>query len=149
MKKDKWDKRFMDVAKLVSSWSEDTDTQVGCVVVNKKQQIVTTGYNGLSRGIKHLNKRLARPEKYKWIEHAERNAIYQAANIGVSLKNTILYTTLFPCTDCARAIVQSGISCVVSYHYKLDNRYSTWGDSWNTSKEILTEAGVTLVLSYR
>jgi len=68
------------LAGTISEWSEDTSTKVGAVIVNDMNQIVVTGYNGLPRNITYLEERLQRPEKYKWTEHAERNAIYQGGH---------------------------------------------------------------------
>jgi len=137
----KWDKRFMNLAHEIANWSEDKATQVGCLIVNKDQQILTTGFNGFPRGIRNTDDRMIRPVKYQWVEHAERNAIFQAASLGISIKGSTLYSTLFPCTDCARAIIQSGIKEVITYYYKDTNRYSSW-DDWQVSLEMLEEAWV-------
>ena len=104
-----WEKRFMDAAFFFARWSKDK-TQVGAVIVGDRRRIVSSGYNGLPRGVAESAERSAKPEKYLWHEHAERNAIYNAAEplIGMAL-----YTTHYPCAACARAIIQTGIVHVV------------------------------------
>ncbi|MCK5297054.1 MAG: dCMP deaminase family protein [Alphaproteobacteria bacterium] len=127
----KWDKRFLEVATLVASWSKDRSTQVGAVVVGSKKEIRAMGYNGFPRGVNDdIDERHERPVKYDFTEHAERNAIYNACYTGVSLDNCTIYVTHVPCSDCARAIIQSGIKRVV---VKGDNQLRA---SWQTSSEI-------------
>jgi dCMP deaminase len=106
-----WDKKFQDVTKLVASWSKDRSTKCGTVIVGRNNEILSTGYNGFPVGVNDdIESRHDRPEKYFYTEHGERNAIYHAARNGHSLENSILYTNWFPCSDCARAIIQSGIN---------------------------------------
>ena len=84
----KWDKRFLELAKQIASWSKDPSTQVGCVVVGPDREIRSTGFNGLPRGIEDSEDRLNNREiKYPMICHAEENAIMHAARIGISLKD--------------------------------------------------------------
>lgn len=112
-----WTGRFMSICNVVASWSEDRDRHVGAVIVGPAREIRATGYNGLPRGVKASDDtRFDRPsgEKFFWIEHAERNAIYNAARVGASLDKCTIYVNRYPCADCARAIIQSGISRVVS-----------------------------------
>lgn len=135
----KWNDRFFKLAKLIATWSKDKSTQVGAVIVNKDKRILSVGYNGFPQGIDdELEIRHTRPIKYMWTEHAERNAIYNAGNNGVQLKDGILYCTMFPCADCARAIIQSGISEIYSPKPKEER----WSDSHLTSSEMLIEADV-------
>ncbi len=114
-KKDKWDRRFLGLCDHLAGWSEDRDFQVGAVVVGSHLEIRTLGINGLPRGVDAEDEaRFDRKsgEKFFWFEHAERNAIYNAARMGVSLQGCTIYINRFPCADCARAIVQSGIAKV-------------------------------------
>jgi dCMP deaminase len=109
-----WDEYFLDICRTVSRRSKDPNTKLGSVVVGPAHEIRATGYNSLVRGIRDdLPERLVRPEKYLWMEHAERNAIYNAARHGVQMEGCSLYVELLPCMDCARAIVQAGIREVV------------------------------------
>ena len=120
-----WDKYFMGVALLSAMRSKDPSTQVGACIVNEKFRIVGIGYNGFPYGVEDdtfpwengddfLN------SKYPYVVHAEPNAIL---NSTVSLDNAKLYVTLFPCNECAKLIIQSGIKEVVyledKYHDEL------------------------------
>jgi len=96
-------RRYLDIAVAISKLSKDESTKVGAIVVSPSLEVRTMGYNDEdARGSE-------RPEKYFWMEHAERNAIYNAARMGVSLLGSTLIVTHPPCMDCARAIVQAGI----------------------------------------
>lgn len=109
-----WDERWIDLCKLVASWSKDRSRQVGAVVVDNRNTIVSVGWNGFPRGIDDdVESRHTRPAKYLWTEHAERNAIYNACSKGVSLLDTTIYLLWYPCADCARAIIQCGIKYIV------------------------------------
>jgi len=86
----RWVEYFQNLAHQVKLKSKDENTQIGAVIVGKDKEIVSTGYNSFPRGIKDNKKeRQERPEKYFWFEHAERNAIYNAARIGVSTKGVL------------------------------------------------------------
>lgn len=142
---DKWHRRFMDVALLVSSWSKDQSTKTGAVVVGPDKEIRATGYNGFVRGVDdNKPERHERPTKYDFFEHAERNAVYNACLTGTSLKGCIIYATHTPCTDCARAIIQSGIKMVVTRELeKRDDIVSeTWRDKLDYSRQMFIEAGI-------
>lgn len=111
----KWDKRYMQIAIEVSKWSKDPSTKVGAVIVGKKGQIVSQGYNGFPRGIKDSWERLnTRETKYKFILHAEMNAILNALYNGSSVNDCTIYVHGLPvCNECAKAVIQSGIKRVV------------------------------------
>ncbi len=147
-----WDKRFLKEAKEVSKWSKDSSTQVGCILVRPdRRSIVATGYNGLPRGcddnVESHPERHTRPadggNKYAWYEHAERNAIYNAAYDGVSTAGCTAYvTSSLPCVDCARALVQAGIKRVV-WELPNDPEFAArWADSIKVTEEIFFETGV-------
>ena len=109
-----WDSYYLAVCRAVAARSKDPATQIGCIIVGPAHEIRTTGYNSFPRKIRDdVPERLQRPEKYLWIEHAERNAIYNAARTGTPLEGCTAYVEVMPCMDCARAIVQAGISKVV------------------------------------
>lgn len=142
-----WDKRFLSLASHISSWSKDTSTKVGAVIISgdPDKRILSVGYNGPPRGVDDNNPEYhERPLKYSIFEHSERNAIYNAAANGVSLKNSKLYTTLFPCADCSRAIIQSGISSLITYTPDLND--VRWGESFKISKRILEEVNIAISL---
>jgi len=111
----RWDQYFLDIANVVKTKSKDIHTQIGVVIVNEDHTIISTGYNSFPRGINdNVPERQERPEKYFWFEHAERNAIYNAARTGVSTLGCTMYMTCGEsCTDCARAIINAGITTVV------------------------------------
>ncbi len=139
----KFDNHWLSMAQVHSELSKDT-TKVGCVIVGRNDEVRTTGYNGLPRGAQDdVPDRLVRPEKYLWYEHAERNAIYNAARIGVPLSGSTAYTTLHPCMDCTRALIQSGIKRVVTYKPDLI-KYESWVDQFEKSRTLFHECGVKL-----
>ncbi len=109
-----WHAYYLGVCRSLALRSKDPATQIGCVVVGPAHEIRSTGYNSFPRGIHDtVPERLERPEKYLWIEHAERNAIYNAARAGTALEGCTVYVEVTPCMDCARAIVQAGIARVI------------------------------------
>jgi dCMP deaminase len=138
-----WDEYFINIAEQVKLKSKDIKTQIGVVLVGKDNEIVSTGYNSFPRGINDdINERQERPEKYFWFEHAERNAIYNAARIGVSTLGTTMYMTCdISCADCARGIISAGITKVVFRTSKKE-----WPEIWKQSAErsiqMFKEAGV-------
>jgi len=141
----KWDKRFMEQAKFVSEWSKDKNTKTGAVIVDNENTELVMGYNGFPRGADDdtQQQRYERPDKYFWTEHAERNAIFKAARLGISLKNTKMYCTYFPCADCSRAIIQAGITKL--YTEKPDFNHHKWGESWVEALIMLRECGVEVI----
>ena len=114
-----WHEYFMALAYLTASKSKDPSTKVGAVIVAEGNSIISTGYNGLPRGVnddpKLYYRNNQRPSKYFWYEHAERNAIYNAAKQGIILNNTIIITPGIPCVDCLRGIIQSGIKAIFTH----------------------------------
>jgi len=138
---EKWDRRFLDLARQISSWSKDPSTQVGCVVVGPDREIRSTGFNGFPRGIADDPDRLEdRAFKYPLICHAEENAIMHAARIGVALKGCVAYVTWPPCTRCARGLIQAGVSEVV--HPAGIDIPERWRADFEASQAMLKEAGV-------
>lgn len=140
----KWDRRFLELAYQIGLWSKDRSTRVGAVIVGPDLEIRSTGYNGFPRGVNDdVDERHERPQKYLWTEHAERNAIYNAARFGTPLKGCTLYLMWFPCADCARAIVQVGITNLVSMRVP-DWDHERWGTSFRCADTILREGGVAI-----
>jgi dCMP deaminase len=135
-----WMSRWLNMCDLVATWSKDRSTRLGAVIVDERNVVLSLGWNGFPRGIDDfVDSRHARPAKYSWTEHAERNAIYNAASKGINIQGSTLYTQSLPCPDCARAIIQSGISRVVVRDTTLNDR---WAESQRLSLEMLEEAGV-------
>jgi dCMP deaminase len=137
MKSTKWDNRFLDLAKLCGSWSKDPSTQVGAVIVDDNNRIVSVGYNGFPQGVEDSEERLLdREQKYDIIVHAEANALMFA---NKSVEGCTLYTWPFqPCSRCAGIIIQSGISRVVSIIRK-DER---WQKNFKLASKLFEEAGI-------
>ena len=98
----KWDHRFIALARHLAEWSKDPTTKVGCVIVGPSNEVRALGYNGVPRNLRDLPSRLSRPEKYQWIEHAERNAVYMAARTGVWLGVSDVPLVVPLCRMCTR-----------------------------------------------
>ena len=138
---DKWDIRFLELAKHIAGWSKDPSTKVGCIVDGEDREIRSTGFNGFPRGISDDNDRLTdREKKYPLICHAEENAIMHAARIGVSLKGSTAYVTWPPCSRCARSLIQAGIKEVV--YSTAEEVPERWLEDFNISTSMLKEANV-------
>lgn len=144
---EKWDRRFLELAKHISTWSKDPSTQVGAVLVNHLKQVVGMGYNGFARGIEDTDERLNdRETKYKLVVHAEVNAIIQA---GHNARGSTLYvypSFMVPpiCHDCCKTAIQAGVYEIVGYEPdEADPRVQRWKDSIAVSREMWLEAGKT------
>ena len=139
-----WHSYFMHLAEQVALKSKDSSTKLGAIVVGPDHEIRATGYNSFPRGINDdVPERQVRPEKYKYFEHSERNAFYNAARHGASLNGCTLYCAWLPCTDCARGIIQVGISKLVVKSFQIPER---WVVDMVTSVTMLKEAGVEIQL---
>ena len=137
-----WDEYFMGLAHLSALRSKDPNTQVGACIVDKDKKVVSIGYNGMPRGCDDNEFPWSREgdfldTKYPFVVHAELNAILNSPR---SLKDCTIYVSLFPCNECAKAIIQSGIKKVV---YESDKYDGT--DSNTASKKLFKAAGVELV----
>ena len=135
-----WDEYFMGVALLAAKRSKDPNTQVGACIVDKNNVILATGYNGFPVGCSDDEfpwDREGENTKYPFVVHAELNAVLNAS--GKDLRGSRLYVALFPCNECAKAIIQSGIKEVVYLSDKYADTPAT-----KASKLMLTTAGVKL-----
>ena len=137
-----WDEYFMGIAMLSARRSKDPNTQVGACIVNHRNRIMSVGYNGLPAGCsdekfpweaegEHLD------TKYPYVCHAELNAILNAG--GRSLENCKIYVALFPCNECAKAIIQCGIRAVVY----LSDKYAG-SPQFEAGKRMFAAAGVAM-----
>ncbi len=136
-----WDEYFMGMALLSAQRSKDPSTQVGACIVNKDRRVMGLGYNGFPAGCSDDEfpwEREGCPNdtKYPYVCHAELNAILNSVG---SLRNCAIYVGLFPCNECAKAIIQAGITEVIY----LSDKYADT-DGVKASKRMLTSAGVTL-----
>lgn len=135
----KWDDRFMTMAEMVATWSQDPSTKVGAVIVDPaRKRVVSMGYNGFPRGVDDNPLRLAdRFERLSLTVHAELNSILHAREPLDGF--TIYVAPLHPCSNCAAALIQAGIKRVV---YRQPQFAARWEDSFNMASKVLTEAGV-------
>jgi dCMP deaminase len=141
---DKWDKRFMDLADNIASWSSCCRRQVGAIIV-KDKRIIATGYNGAPAGVQtcvekkscirnELNIPSGTQAQICYAVHAEQNAVSQAARMGVSVKDATIYVTHQPCVLCSKILINAGIKRIV-YKYGYPDEFSL---------ELLKEAGIQL-----
>lgn len=135
-----WDEYFMGVAMLSAMRSKDSNTQVGACIVSEENKIISVGYNGMPTGCDDDDMPWEREgdpleTKYPFVCHAELNAILNRQ--AVSLNNSRIYVTLFPCNECAKAIIQSGIKEVIYF----DNKYAD-SDGVKASIKMFEKTGV-------
>lgn len=135
----KWDERFMRLAEEVSQWSKDPEQKVGCVLVSPDRRHFSVGYNGFAKGIIDSKGRLEDKDfKNELIVHAEQNAVYNSTDVN----GWTAYSTKHPCTNCANALIQAGVTKVVSP--RLDGS-SAWYPNQHKAKSLMLEAGLELV----
>ena len=140
-----WNEYFMALARVVATKSKDPSVKVGCIIHGPDHGIRSTGYNGFPRGISEdIESRWERPGKYRWIEHAERNAIYNAARHGTPLAGCTMVLQAPPCADCGRAIIQVGIVRIVLTTNNPFKDRADWGESFAFAISMLEEAGVSI-----
>lgn len=139
--------KFMDIARAVSALSKDRSSKVGVIILGPDNEIRSVGYNGFTRGLDDENEeRHQRPEKYFWSEHGERNAIYNAAKVGIPLQDCrlICAAPIFICMDCARAIVQCGIKTVVVENHPTGSS-GLWEDHAIRTVQLFKESEIDLL----
>lgn len=138
----------MSQLEKVATRSKDPHTQFSCIIVGQDNFPKVTGYNSFPAGIDdNVPERLERPEKYMWIEHAERNAIYAAANSGVALKGCRIYQAGLPCMDCGRGIIAVGIKEVIydaARQTEWEKTTPRYVPDFLRVKTLLAEGGVTV-----
>lgn len=136
-----WNVYFSSIAKLVSQRSKDPNYQVGAVIVNQQKEIIATGYNGFPWGCSDdkypwNDESSWLDTKYPYVVHAEANAIVHARQ---NCEGFIIYTTLFPCNECAKLIIQAGIKTV--YYLNWPNS-EQWDKSWTATKIMFDEVNI-------
>ena len=132
----------MSLAQHVACWSKDPSTKVGAVIVNNNKQVLSLGYNGFPRGVEDRPERYNdRPTKLLFVAHAERNAL---DNAFTDTDGATLYSTLYPCTDCAKGIIQRGIKKVVTSKDKFEELSQRF--NFDVSETMFKEANVEVVL---
>ena len=135
-----WDTRFLNLAAHIATWSKDPSTKVGCVLVNNKKVIIGMGYNGFPRGVEDSPERWNdRPTKYKFVVHAEANAILNATD---DVEGCAAFSTLMPCEGCTKLLIQAGISILVTNKEGIAER-----GGYEASFKMLEEAGIPVILN--
>lgn len=138
-----WDKRFIDLASHVSTWSKDRSKKVGSVIVDEDNRVISMGYNGFVSNINDdIEERHVKPLKLSFVVHAELNALCSASRSGIKTKGATIYITFPPCSECAKAIIQSGIIRVVCYPINSTN--SSWEQTTSIAKTMFCEAGIVM-----
>ena len=146
MRRDKAVKYFRLAQTLAELFSKDPSTKVGAILLAPGSlQVLSLGYNGMPRRIDEaVAARWERPAKYRYVEHAERNALFNACRHGTPVEGSVAVITLFPCCDCARALIQSGVAEVVAP--APDMADARWGADFAVAMEMFVESGTALVL---
>ena len=141
---DKWNIRFMQQAQIISTWSKDPSTRVGCIIVSPDRFVLSEGYNGFPHGIADTYERLHdRALKYPRVVHAETNAIVNAGRNGAKIDGGILFVTAPPCPTCAKMIVQAGIREILYIDLdKSKKGIPGWRDELNISFDMFNEVGI-------
>ena len=129
----KWVNRFLDLASVVGSWSKDPSTQVGAVIVDQRNRIVSVGFNGFPHGIP--DDTISREEKLRRTIHAEENALLFA---NTSVEGCTIYVTHHPCSRCAAKLIQVGIKKIIY----ADGLSENWGDEVRSAQYMLHEAKI-------
>lgn len=146
-RQEKWDRRYLELAKAVSTWSKDPSTKVGVVLVNYDHHQEFIGYNGFPRGVEDTDERLNdRETKYKLVVHAEVNAILKAGHMSQGATLYVYPSFMLPpiCNECAKVAIQAGIKTIVGYEPDLnDPRVQRWANSSNIARTMCQEAGIT------
>jgi len=139
----KWDKRYLELARHIASWSKDPSRKIGAVAVGSKGQVLAQGYNGFPRGNDDNDSMYNnKVTKYQRVVHAEMNCIYNATYNGTSLDGATMYIHGLPvCSECAKGIIQVGIKRVVTAEID-DSMPERWIESTELTKKMFDEAGV-------
>lgn len=133
----KWADRFLELAEHIGEWSHDPRTKVGAVIVDDKNRVVSIGYNGFPRGVLDKEDRYNdRPTKHLFVCHAERNAL---DNAPLSVEGCTMYVPLLPCNECAKSIIQCGISRVIT---RKPDREDTF--NWDITLKMFEESGISV-----
>lgn len=149
---EKWDKRFLEMARLVSTWSKDPSTKVGAVMVRPDRSVISVGYNGFAKGVDDLPERYADRHNYKYqmVAHAEVNCMTFADR--ASMKNCCLYLWPFmPCSRCAAIMIQCGVMRIVSLEPEHVDKtgageHDRWSHDFMLANTQFKEAGVEVKL---
>lgn len=140
-----WDEYYIGMCIHASKKSKDRSTRLGAVIVGNNNEVLSIGYNGFPRGVNDEEERYhERPTKYLITEHAERNAIFNAARNGVRLEGSTMYLPFepTPCCRCTRAVIQSGIKHIIGTDFKFTGKGKQWEEDLVLANEMLEQAGI-------
>ena len=138
--------KFYKLAKYAADlFSKDPNTKVGAICIAPDTlHIKSIGYNGFPRKLSESDNKWSKNKKYKYVVHAEANMICNASLNGISLQNSILVCTMFPCSECAKLIIQSGINTIISK--KPNMNHERWGELFKISEEMFKELNIEIIL---
>jgi len=134
--------QVMEIALEVATQSPDPSTQNGAVIISEKRGVMVHDCNRFPDGVQYSDERWERPAKYEYVEHAERGSVFKAARLGIPTNNAVMVAVWAACSDCARAIVQSGIKTLVRGP---NGGAAHWDGSISIGDTILLEGGVNIV----
>lgn len=138
--------KFIPIANAIAELSKDPSTKVGCIIFDDDSNILVTGFNGLPRKVADTDRRLHDRElKYKFICHSESNAIAQAARVGARLLNSNAMVTLFPCSNCAKLLIQAGVKTIYVPKFSGKTVEERWVDDFEISKIMFKEANIKII----
>lgn len=145
---EKWAGRLLKLANDISTWSKDESTKVGAVITTEEGEPVSWGFNGMPKGIDDtIPERHIRPLKYKWMCHAERNAMDLAPKGDLS--GCVMFVTFSPCSGCAQSIIQRKLrTVVIDSSGTVDKVPERWTEDMTVALEMLKEAGVNIIDGY-
>lgn len=139
--------KFIKMAtELAITFSKDKEKQVGCIIIDPNTLFIkATGYNGFPLKVQDAPDRWERTVKQKYVQHAEMNAICSAARHGTSLDNSTSIVTYHPCSTCAKAMIQAGITSLVTP--TPDYNHPRWGNEFKMASDLFKEAGVQVIFT--
>ena len=126
--------------------SQDPSTQNAALLTDENSGIITMECNNIPLRVDHNEERWERPNKYHYVEHAERNTLYKAARMGMATQDCTMYCPWYACSDCARAIIQCGIKRVIGHKQYFDIMPERWGESCSIGLKMMKEAGIECVV---
>jgi dCMP deaminase len=132
-----WDAYFQPLVYNIAAKSKDRSSKYGAIITDVSRRILSTGYNGIPRGLEYREDYHSRPDKYMYFVHAEQNAIYAAAANGVAVEGGCIYLIKPPCAECVKGIIQAGIGEVIYYeqHSEMDTTQMLDVDVWRATLE--------------
>lgn len=143
-----WTNYFAQILQKIAEKSKD-ETKFAALIVNRSMAIVSSGFNGLPRGVDEYPNRMTRPQKYEWTVHAEDNALLNAARHGIAVENCTMFVIEPPCARCASHIIQAGLKEVVHINEAtMPQDHRPWTKTVDEAYEMFREAGVLVRRGY-